>query len=186
MHMAYHIFHDGGKFKDGNLSPGLRIELSKPFRGPTHPPAEDVLWWKQHVETWNLALPDGISFWGKKILLNLLDDEFMLKREYFAEDIRQKRFPQHPSRLQAIFGCRTLEDAKKYRDGFAVPEATVWKLSSQHVFERDMRWLRRVSSDLELQQNLLNYWGGLASPDGPMWERLLTPPVQVIDKVDED
>lgn len=183
MHIAYHISHDEGTFKNGDLAAGLVIELTKPFRGPSKPPPGDVAWWKENETTWNRALPDGVTFWGQKVLLNLLDDDFMLKREYFAEDIRQKQFPSLPSRLQVIFGCRTLDDAHTYRDGFAVPQAGIWKVSSEAMLERDMHWMRRVSNDGELVRNITKYWNGEESSASPRWECLLVPPVQVIERV---
>lgn len=183
--LAYHICHDVDTFVDGALVPGLVIALSKPFQGPSNPPLEDAEYWSALVEQWNQLLPDGLSFWGKKVLLGLLTDNFMGVREIRAEKIRQMYFPERPSRLQAVFACKTLDDAKRYRTGFGAADASIWKVAAKTVVELDMHWMRPVATLCELDYNIIEYWKGEQSPEGPLWECLMIPPVQVIERSDD-
>ena len=181
----YHINHDRHVFKTGNFQAGDILTLTTPFRGPSSPPPADVEYWKEHTADWNTIFPDGLSFWGRMVLLNIVADPFMLQREYRCEELRQQCFPHRPSRLQSFFCCESLEDARKYRHGFDRPEALIWEVEHETGgFRADMILMRRCS-EASLDANIMAYWQGKTTDD-PLWEVLLIPPVQIIECVDPE
>jgi len=181
MAVYFHISHE--TFTNGNLAPGLTISLTKPFKGPSSPPPDDVVYWENVERTVNADHPEGVSYWGEKFYLNLMDDEFMLERERYCEVVRRSQFPQMLSRLQGFFACESLKDAVEYRDRFKRSDAEIWEVEHDGRSHRlDMRWMRPCSEH-EMKRNVLQYWSDKET-ESPTWEILMLPPVQVLRQID--
>jgi hypothetical protein len=167
----FHVNHDRTEFATNKA-----IEL-RPFRGPSNPPPQDASYWQDLENKVNGLLPAGISIWGQKVFACILDDDFMLKREHVCEEIRQKEFPQCPSRLQALFCCGNLEEARAYRREWDCQTASIWTVESANVFRADMRWMSRCE-ERELAVRMRKYWSQELSSE-PLWEYLLIPPLVI-------
>lgn len=106
-------------------------------------------------------------------------------REMICEEVRQRHFPDRPSRLQSFFYCGTIEDAKRYRDGFERPDALIWEVEcGEAVWKGDMRWMRECPQ-VEIQGNSAAYWRGDCSSE-PLWEYLLRPPVRIVRHLESE
>jgi len=174
----FHINHDHTEF-----AVNRKLELLSRFRGPSKPLPQNVSYWRSLESDVNGRLPEGVSVWGKKVLACILDDKFMLTREHLCEEIRQAEFLNYPSRLQSLFCCGTLDEARDYRREWGQLAAPIWAVKSDSVFRADMRWMSRCEEH-ELRPRIRNYWSGETTSQ-PSWDYLLVNTVTILECVDD-
>lgn len=105
--------------------------------------------------------------------------------EIILELIRQKDFPDKPSRLESMFACLSQQDADSFRklDPFyakcpvyeAIPDGSLFHVA-------DMNLLNIDCPAHEFLQRCNLYWSGLSS-DTPFWEVVIPLPAVIGDQV---
>lgn len=132
--------------------------------------------------------PDGLSDHGRHYAeADLYDaDEGALwdvSAELVFELVRLARYPDRPSRFQSVFGFRALRDVERFVETYVDPPYAVWRVTADRSFAGDMK--------LVDAENLAHgvaradrYWRGRTTVDRPLWEALLVPPVEVVERVD--
>lgn len=108
--------------------------------------------------------------------------------EYFLETvfdlIRQQRYPHLNSRFTSIFGCLTLEDAKKIRETTFGGKGSIYKVSCKDFLKADMSLLKQCASIIGIQLIAEKYWSGIASTT-PFWEILMNPPMTILKRISD-
>jgi hypothetical protein len=172
----------------GTLRPGLVLDRRRLADGPLHP-------WQ--VELRGLV-PGALSRHGEIRLLapiGGLEAEAMqwVVVELCFELVRRERFPMAPSRLSVVFAADSLEfllgaRARPALEGF--PGGVIYEIQGRNPFRADQAWTwswthGRTGAVAQIIANAQRYWTGEpADVREPYWEYLLTPPVQVLRRVD--
>lgn len=111
--------------------------------------------------------------------------------ELMWEYARRVFAPDAPSRFQSLFAFERLGDTQEFQAEFGNVRS-VWIVRSQRPpFRADMRWLTLAGSALIVSHTTASYWrqegtAGLPpalAPRRPLWEVLLRPPVEVLERV---
>lgn len=157
------------------IQPGTTLGL--PISPATHPADADP-----HLQEIYTYLP-GLSRFGYAFVFGTDPENLECKREQILETIRAKFFPQRPSRLASFFGVDNLEDARHFKQVWPVPgmgPARIWRVECMAHFRGDMRLFEDILANHEAG---FRYWKQ-ESTRFPFWEYLLTPPVQVLERVE--
>lgn len=103
--------------------------------------------------------------------------------ELLFEWVRAARFPQRPSRFQSVFGFRARRDVERFVAEHVDPPYTVWRVRADDTFVGDMKLLDvgHLARGIEQADR---YWRGRSREDRPLWEALLSPPVEVLERVE--
>uniref|UniRef100_UPI0035C7652D DUF2441 domain-containing protein n=1 Tax=Serratia quinivorans TaxID=137545 RepID=UPI0035C7652D len=125
--------------------------------------------------------------------INIISDP-NVQREMIAEDIRQKRFPMHPSRLSCLFAANTIDDACRFAL-HVVPKPNypikIFEVFAENFTVLDMKWLDFDVDTIKKMSYVEQYWYSSITqhkPDQgdrslPMLEVLLPLPVEIGDVV---
>ncbi len=139
------------------------------------------------------AFPDGLSRHGERYLLQAESAGLALQPnlELMWEYARRAFAPNAPSRFQSLFAFERMDDAKKFQAEFGQGKG-VWTVRSrQPPFRADMRWLTLAGSTLIVWHSAVSYWRQVGTaglppalgPRRPLWEVLLVPPVDVLERI---
>lgn len=172
--------------RGGGIRPGMTIRL-EPYRREESElmllePCMDIEF-LTHIEK---MLDTGISLHGARYLrmLGHNADFISMTTELVYEAYRMKHCPDKPSRLQSLFAFGSLAEAV----AFAGEGKHVYAVHSDEVaYKYDMNALKLSYDQREQDEYAARYWRGapLSSDAGykPMWEYLLTLPVEVLREV---
>lgn len=135
--------------------------------------------------------PNGLSSHGRQYLYDkyewLYDQQgksyvsYLHIIEVTFELVRLLKFPDKPSRFTSLFGCETLEDARRFKTERCNNSGEIYKVSTDKFFKADMHLLYTAT----IPGNIIiaeKYWKGEASSN-PFWEILMQAPVAIIEKV---
>jgi hypothetical protein len=160
----------------------------------------------------NKFFPKGLTFHGeryiaqgKRKILSVVDlienDELIKKKviedfepliELIFESVRSQNYRMRPSRFQSIYAMKDLQRIKYFRDTYRRSEGNIWEVECRKSrFSGDMNLVTNplTSSALVAFYFAHEYWKGHPHPSSkytPIWEYLLTPPVKILRKIDED
>ena len=177
--ITYHI--DRGH----SLSDGQTLDLQKPY--------ED---YPKHLEYIKALFPSGkVGMLGKKYTYpNYGDsaDNHNYIQETIFELVRQKWFPDMPSRFRSFFSLESIEDVKHWLSFFVNDNATepiIWEVEVKDVLVLDAYWrdVRNTRTDLDPAHSFYaanQYWSKQHYHESPRLEILSSFPVKVIRKVD--
>lgn len=138
--------------------------------------------------------PDGVTQHGWEYLLNdqrsapNKDEQGLL--EIVAELIRREKYPYRPSRFQSFFAWRSLSDALRFAQDFALRsvagspmQGTLWQVEAEEaLFESDMNLLRFGTCWLDIMIFMDRYWRQEYLPN-PLIEVLLSPPITIVKQI---
>lgn len=133
--------------------------------------------------------PDGLSNHGRYYCTQDLydqdsDDLWDFSCELIFEQVRAAEFPERPSRLQSVFGFRTLQEAEEFAETFVDSPCSIWRVTTDEFFVGDMELVD--AEDYAHGVHQANYyWRGRTFVTDPLWEVLLVPPVEVVEHVAE-
>ncbi len=132
--------------------------------------------------------PGGLSSHGSHYVARDLyeaDAETLwdVAAELVFELVRVARFPGRPSRFQSVFGFEARRDLDRFVETYVDPPYTVWRVAADRSFTSDMK-LVDVEDFAHGARQAESYWRGRTDVDKPLWETLLVPPVEVIERVD--
>lgn len=111
--------------------------------------------------------PNGLSMFGCEYAPRLStiepQDDPPLRREWYAEGIRQAQFPQERSRLECIFGANSLLEAEQFAraiDPLPIHAVPIFELFASDFSSHDMNWLDyETGGDADkLLDNMKRYW----------------------------
>jgi len=134
----------------------------------------------------NHLFPRGVSSHGNSYFLNgsRRSDIASPLIELVFEYVRRGCFPDRPSRFECLFACESLEQASVFRERHG--NGSIWKVQCDNVFRADMGLLALGQESILLTSYRAHrYWSGLAGYSAqPFWERLLVPPIRVLERVE--
>lgn len=179
--IAYHVD------SDRLLRPNMSILLSTPMLD------------KDNMLFWDDLFKDGASHFGFSLLeSHSLNDEAQtisqLFNEFHFEHVRRHKFPEMPSRFQAFFTCKTLEDALSWLDILnsrrKQAKPVIWEIEiPDDSIELDASWRDILhtfgENDEECKQNAsfnffdsyrnsCKYWLGLKHPSSTSPGEIIT------------
>jgi len=135
--------------------------------------------------------PEGISRHGELYLHNpfkstgpnlaFAPNELLI--ETIFDVVRQLKFPNKKSRFVCMFGCLTLEDARRIKDETFSNKGLIYKIGCDNYSLADMNFLRQAGGVIGLQIAAEKYWRGQSSCS-PFWEVLMECPIAVIKLVE--
>lgn len=132
-----------------------------------------------------ISLKENGIFTEKKIIE---DAEPII--EIVFEYVRKSNYGNRPSRFQSIFAAEHLKGAKDFRDRYRKSEGDIWEIECETYFKADMNIITDplYNTPLILTYLAHEYWLGHSHPKypKPSWEYLLTPPVKVLRRIEED
>lgn len=134
----------------------------------------------------NILFPEGVSRHGDWHFLNSKASAIGINEniELIFEYVRRAYFSDKPSRFQSFFAFDSKEDTlefqSKYGNGLNFP---IWKVKCENFFKCDMKLLHLKGSNLAISYNAHLYWLGKTNSEDPLWEYLLIPPVNIIEKI---
>lgn len=102
--------------------------------------------------------------------------------ELLFELVRLTDYSFRPSRFQSVFGFRSVADAARFRERYDDPDSHVWAVEAEAAFVADMRLLDVADLGRGLRRARY-YWEGGTFIEDPLWEVLLVPPVEVVERV---
>lgn len=150
----------------------------------------------EHPEEWGPEVnslltelyPDGLSHHGRYYCTQNLheegsDDLWDFSCEAVFELVRARRYPERPSRLESVFGFETLDAVETFLAEFVDSSHAVWKVETARGFAADMNLVDAPDYARGLHRAEY-YWRGETFLDDPLWEVLLEPPVEVVERVD--
>jgi hypothetical protein len=106
--------------------------------------------------------------------------------EMIVELVRRLEFPERPSRYTSVFAYATVAAAADFRGRCGQPDDPVWRVGAGGAtHEADARHVNLEPMPLAVVGRALRYWRGEFDPDPEPWQQecLLTPPVEVIERV---
>lgn len=136
---------------------------------------------------------NGLSTHGEQYLLqntsHATNPSVLL--ELLLESVRMAKFPTKPSRLQSIFGCRTVEEVRSFQNGVGGNAGgRIFEINSEaDVHIGDMSLYTLNCTSLVLMARLDMYWQGetlssdLAPNHVPFWEVVIPLPAEVGNQV---
>ena len=128
--------------------------------------------------------PKGLAIGGRIVLLNLVNHEWIYERELLAEELRRQSYSHQPSRLQAVFACETLADAKRYKQKHKIPDTPVYDVFGQAGQTRhDMDGLDRRPCYVTDEIFKITGEATFELRFRTFIECLMVPPVKVIQRV---
>lgn len=182
--------------------PGQVIDLIKISEINVNPP---------EIKTYiNKSFERGLTYHGIEYLINerrkilktisLKENESRNKKhiiedveliiELIFEYVRQSNYNNKPSRFQSIFAAEHLKEAKDFRYLYRKSEGDIWLIECENYFKADMNIVTDplYNTSLILSYLTHEYWLGHPHPkySKPSWEYLLTPPVKILRKIEED
>lgn len=157
-----------------DLDPGRTLEL-EPVDGREDSPLGELF-------------PGGLTRHGRHYCAQDLyaeDDHGLwdVSCELLFELVRVTRFPERPSRFQSVFGFEALRDLERFVDSYVDPPYTVWRVAADRSFVADMK-LVDVEDVVHGARQADYYWRGRTYVERPLWEVLLVPPVEVVERVE--
>lgn len=164
----YHLDRRNG------LEPGGTLEL-EPADAREDSPLEELF-------------PGGVTSHGRHYCeqdLYAEDDDGLwdVSCELLFELVRAARYPECPSRFQSVFGFEALRDVERFVDAHVDPPYTIWRVAVDRSFVADMK-LVDVEDVVHGARQADYYWRGRTYVDRPLWEVLLVPPVDVVERVE--
>lgn len=102
--------------------------------------------------------------------------------ELLFELVRLADYAYRPSRFQSVFGFRSVEDAARFRERYDQRDSLVWAVEAEAAFVADMRLLDVADLGRGLHRARY-YWEGGTFLEDPLWEVLLVPPVEVVERI---
>lgn len=162
------------------LSPGYEVALQK---------IEDH--WSTNAAELNCMFPDGVTKFGAACLCEKTAPNPMevIIRERSLEHIRRQHYPNRLSRLASFFAWGTTEEAFTFRAEAKSDRSPIWLVECESYDLADMTFTKYpLNSSLIncipklLEDRFHRYWKGDES-ESPRWERLLKPPVAVLEQV---
>lgn len=182
----------------GSLAVGQVLDVDLDLSGRRAYPVEDV-YTRADLEDFARGLYNGgLSEHGKRYLL----EEFIVTYdasgkptlyvpntpvvELVTELVRRQSFPELPSRFACWFGWRTAQEARRFGTRYPIPGAgapRVFRVRCERSSRHDMGLLMLGGSTLGAWLFASRYWSGGSGPN-PVWEDLLVPPVEVLERVE--
>ena len=131
---------------------------------------------QQHVDG---LFPEGVSRHGDKYLLNgnSNTENNDSRIELIFEYLRRASFPKKLSRFQAFFGCKTIEDVRKFKRKFGNIDSKVFEVEAERAEYVDMGMLLFNGTILAISYYAHLYWQGNSISEDPYWECLLYAPI---------
>ena len=130
--------------------------------------------------------PAGFSNHGERYFLQSGQDAHLAEPniELIWEYVRRSFFAHRPSRFVSTFACRTLTEAREWRDKYRDPDDPIWTVECDGAFLADMGLLTQGNTILVISYLAHLYWRGLSHPKNEsFWEYLLVPPISVLERV---
>ena len=104
--------------------------------------------------------------------------------EVILELIRQKMYPDLPSRYQSFFAYGSIDQAKAwFNPNLPYITTSIWEVESEKSCKFDIGWLKTGRNVAESFHYAINYWEGNTYTEAPEPEYLLKLPVKVIRRV---
>ena len=178
MALFYHVDKDKYLHEPGAEVP---LELLDPTRVRTIN-QESLTFWRSHF------CSEGFSWFGYRMLWMInwppptltQFDHIAIKREIIFEEVRERDFPERPSRFQSMFAFMTLAEAEDYRLKSGGPKWPIWLVESEDFFVGDMGLYN--SADPSRYHEVAGlYWSGERS-EKKAEEVLLRLPVRIMEK----
>ena len=160
--------------RQNDLEPGQTLELESPNVREDSPFGE--------------LFPDGLTKHGQHYCAQDLYAEdnhglWDVSCELLFELVRAAQFPERPSRFQSLFGFEALRDVERFAETHVDPPYTIWRVSADRSFRADMK-LVDVEDIVHGVRQADYYWRGRTYVNRPLWEVLLVPPVEVVERVE--
>lgn len=166
------------------------------FTGENHNRLYDF-WMKREAhredgaDVFKVLVEDDFSEAGKNVIKDYVFNQSRAVRETVAELVRVAMCPEKPSRFKCLYVCKTLEEAKKWKEnfeGFGRKVLQFVELSSDGpVFTGDAAFLPEVNGDSfekKLEQ-AKRYWSGEIKGEGELVETLLGGKIKVERIIEE-
>jgi len=143
------------------------------------------------IHTIENLFPDGLSKHGRQYLLEqdlIISDQIgnpmplaphMPMIELIFELVRRSEFPDQMSRFQSMFGCESIEDARKFKEKFCGNQGQICLVECKEYSRLDMSLLLLGKTSIGSVFYARKYWSGEAG-NTPEWEILMKPPIEVI------
>ncbi len=148
---------------------------------------------EEYIASLSKLFPNGTTPHGEKYMLSrwrsAKDDSgntFIFQdspMEAIFEMVRMFKFPNIISRFEAVFGCKTIEDARQIRDITFNGKGQIYKVDCESFFAVDMRLLHTGHFFTSAIMYAEKYWSGEMSAE-PFVEVLMEPPVKIVKQVD--
>lgn len=164
---------------------GAEVPLMLPPLGQLPALTEARLkFWRSQFST------EGFSFFGYRMLRIInwaeitLDEKHKvaIHREITFEEVREREFPNRPSRFQSMFGFEHKNDALLYRTKSGHPEWPLWTVDASEYFMGDLH-LYNDARPTEFPSLAQRYWAGDRTSE-PLVEVLMKLPVRITGKVE--
>lgn len=130
--------------------------------------------------------PDGATWHGHLHFLagDATDNDARI--ELVWELARRLYNPEAPSRLTAIFGWDSLDNARQFRDSMEPSGGAIWRLESAMApFRCDMNLLRLADAPVVVAMLAQRYWAGQRIEEiEPRWELLVAAPATVVELIE--
>ena len=131
----------------------------------------------------NSTYPEGISEHGNHFLFREACNDSLI--ESIFELVRQKDYPNMPSRFQSFFavdidGLTKLRQSNSFKD----TEYPIYEVNADRYVRLDMNWLAGTCF-LTINYFAQKYWSGEISKD-PKIEYILIPPISILKKIEKE
>lgn len=132
---------------------------------PTDPQADSI---RDYID-----VPQAVTMHGARYLYGETDS---VPIEFVWELVRQREFPERPTRLGSVFCFADATAAALFgKHGSPHGFGNVWEIeAADDTACFDMRWLDRNNSFVTMISNAQHYWQRDAS-ESPIWEYLVQP-----------
>lgn len=137
--------------------------------------------------------PRGISVHGARYLFDSPEQTQGMARyiETVIEYERRLFFPGLPSRVESMFGCGTLQEARVFRNTYQNRQpngemypSIIWRVECEAAFRADIQLLNLPAAMFPLSFAAQKYWRGEMLEHDPVWEWILPLPVHVVEAVE--
>ena len=126
---------------------------------------------------------------GKLVIQDYIFNQSRAVRETIAELVRATEFPEKPSRLKCLYVCKTVEEAKKWKENFQKYDRKILQMvelsSDGDSFTGDAIFLPQINGD-SFEKKIAQareYWSGKLK--GELVETLLGGKIKVERIVEE-
>lgn len=144
------------------------------------------------ADVFKVLIEDDFSDEGKDVIKNYVFNQSRAVRETICELVRTTLFPEKPSRLKCLYVCKTLEEARKWKENFEQNGRKVLQLveltSDGPVFTGDAAFLPEVNGDSfeKKMEQAKQYWSGKFKGDGELVETLIGGKIKVEKIIEEN
>src|SRR5512146_681924 len=133
--------------------------------------------------------PEGLTVHGRRYLAEAPSPEQHWPSgaaESFFEAVRRAGFPDHPSRMQSVFGFESIDDARAFagthRSG---TPCAIYKLRGEIAHRANMSLLELCNHPGAVAFGLArSYWRGEPGARPVLWELLLRPPISSFELIE--